>query len=92
METGTVIMWTDNGESAYGFVKPDAFGPNLYISWAVARASGCEYLTVGEKVEFTRAHNPNFQKKGHAGLFRGAVRPSGEVRGNDVVERLKVIA
>jgi cold shock protein len=52
MGTGTLKMW--NAEGAYGFIKDDAGGPDVFMHISALRSSGIdpENLRLGERLSF----------------------------------------
>ena len=50
MATGTVKWF--NGQKGYGFIQPDAGGPDIFVHISAVERSGMNALNEGQKVNY----------------------------------------
>jgi cold shock CspA family protein len=55
--TGTVLWF--NEKKGFGFIKPDAAGPDLFVHISDVVAAGRRHLDEGERVSFTAVDQGN---------------------------------
>ena len=56
MATGTVKWF--NTEKGYGFIQPDAGGPDVFVHHADIKTDGFRTLNEGDKVQFDVTDSP----------------------------------
>jgi cold shock protein len=55
MATGTVKWF--NGQKGYGFIQPDAGGPDIFVHITAVERSGMGQLNEGQKVNYEIAQD-----------------------------------
>ncbi|MFC4374888.1 cold-shock protein [Nocardia halotolerans] len=50
--TGGVVSWFDGGKG-FGFIAPDAGGPEVFVEYTALAGAGFRTLRDGQRVEFT---------------------------------------
>lgn len=50
--TGGVVSWFDGGKG-FGFIAPDAGGPEVFVEYTALVGEGFRTLRAGERVTFT---------------------------------------
>jgi cold shock protein len=56
MATG-VVKWF-NGQKGYGFIQPDAGGPDVFVHISAVERAGLGSLNEGQKVSFEMEKDP----------------------------------
>lgn len=64
------VKWFENGKG-YGFIVPDAGGPDIFVHFTAVEGSGFRTLTENQRVEFGTA-------QGSRGPQAANVRPAGQ--------------
>ncbi|HEY8572358.1 cold-shock protein [Phenylobacterium sp.] len=60
MATGTVKWF--NGQKGYGFIQPDAGGPDVFVHISAIERAGLNGLHEGQKVNFELEKDPRSGK------------------------------
>ena len=60
MQTGTVKWFS--AEKGYGFIQPDAGGPDTFVHISAVERAGFESLREGQRIQYEIEHGKNGKK------------------------------
>jgi len=66
MPTGTVKWF--NTQKGYGFIQPDAGGPDVFVHISAVERAGFSTLNEGQKLRYEEQHDPRKGKSSAGNL------------------------